>query len=99
MPHAPLEGATILHLLKWFRTKPRSAAPRQKWFRPIPRRRTTPLYLEPLEDRLTPAVLLSTWSGLSYEQLHNLGGGPRSLADVNMAAGINYVAVAGNDGV
>jgi hypothetical protein len=62
--------------------------------------------LEPLEDRLSPAVLLSTWTGLSFEQFvnknhanGNYASGPRNLADVNMAAGINYVAVAGTDGV
>jgi hypothetical protein len=55
--------------------------------------------LETLEDRFSPAVLLSTWSGLSFEQLVNKSGGPRTLADTNVAAGNYFVAVAGNDGV
>ena len=60
-------------------------------------RQTTILFLEQLETRLSPAVLLSTWSGLSFEQLANLngGGGPRQPADVNVAAGNYFVAVAG----
>jgi hypothetical protein len=96
----------MLHLLKRFLTKARPAALRRKCFRPIPLRRSAPLLLEPLEDRLSPAVLLSTYSGLSFDQVVNsnathgtVGGGPRQLGDVNMAVGINYVAVAGSDGV